>query len=707
MVSALIGAVYISEDLGSLNSAVAYASKGFTRYPTFMDKNYIAWLKGDALLIDPDLEDIRGVCSFYCHGDSLHRSQLLAVVTSIPWLLIDHTIAFGVSFLYFLFSSCKKHICRRHFDTQCINNAMYTGQIIKNIAALISIIFYYVSWILGANLVKAIITVGIVANQNLYQAILFRKGYADFLTSFAFGNVIAITTVEGVKKEFETDSESDSDSDSDEETATVRAQNLVLESDQSPEIVSELKQTAWESEHDSSLGNEGNSFDPGILHWIRGLVKEDDTRSMIGDITSSFFRSNTESKSGVEKGVEKKRKRMNHRGIEVDDDNDDSVLKGIGENKEQEASSFDEAIEDEGAIPVEDSEDIEAGIEVDFDTFQRPEPENTKPSSVISAFKSIKRRIENEFFSGRKLLYSANQKSADKKTECTPNNQLANDNNPIVPVDKHSAVAIDTTDTFGDATDDASLTLVLDGIHHFSRSISTESTQGRDKTDMSTEDFIIQHFSTMSPTMRSTSFFQQPSKDSHSGSLSLSASATNSPTKKAMAFFHNPINDDSLVSLPDGRGDNKNSPTDRFIIHPDGSIHPIPEPSIEDLLVEQSIGDHHSLGDREDTESYTGGEKASIMDQSHIVTVEASLASSLEKNKSNGSPCNNRKVEEIHQNLSLKDLEKGLQLDFIPEAVKSNLSIGSTLDDNDAFAIATNRDEAGLVSTRRCDQFIF
>jgi hypothetical protein len=132
---------------------------------------------------------------------------MMAVLTCFPVIAIDHAATFlciSLSSLFLCHRRSRKDSDADETSGSSNDDAQkrskFVQQLSKSIGALISIIAYYLIWILGGNISKTCATVALLMNQNLYSSILLRKGYGEFLQSFVFGGVLSVSVIEPIGK---------------------------------------------------------------------------------------------------------------------------------------------------------------------------------------------------------------------------------------------------------------------------------------------------------------------------------------------------------------------------------------------------------------------------------------------------------------------------------------------------------------------------
>jgi hypothetical protein len=175
---------------------------GFTRHPIIVDQSYGTWLMDGKTLPGGEISDIQDTCSSFFHSDSYRRSQLFTLFACTPLLVVDHIASILAStpvFLFYLYKTCQIRSQSR--------DAELAYQFSKSIGALMSIVGYYLLWVFGGSYAKIGVAAALVANQHLYNAILFRKSFGGFLQSLLFGSIFAITIVHKPRKAIKAEDE--------------------------------------------------------------------------------------------------------------------------------------------------------------------------------------------------------------------------------------------------------------------------------------------------------------------------------------------------------------------------------------------------------------------------------------------------------------------------------------------------------------------
>jgi hypothetical protein len=175
---------------------------GFTRHPIIINESYGIWLMDGKTSPGGEISDIQDTCSSFFHSDSYRRSQLFTLFACTPLLAVDHIASILASAPVFLFYLCKT--CQIRSQSR---DAELAYQFSKSIGGLMSIVGYYLIWVLGGSYAKVGVAAALVANQHLYNAILFRKSFGGFLQSLLFGSIFAITIVHKPRKAIKSEDE--------------------------------------------------------------------------------------------------------------------------------------------------------------------------------------------------------------------------------------------------------------------------------------------------------------------------------------------------------------------------------------------------------------------------------------------------------------------------------------------------------------------
>lgn len=130
------------------------------------------------------------------HSDSYQRSHIFTLFACTPLLVVDHAASVIASIPVFLFFLCKTGKARRQSS-----ESELAYQFSKSIGALMSIVGYYLLWVLGGNYSKVVVAAALLLNQHLYNALLFRKSFGGFLQSLLFGSIFTITILYEQRKD--------------------------------------------------------------------------------------------------------------------------------------------------------------------------------------------------------------------------------------------------------------------------------------------------------------------------------------------------------------------------------------------------------------------------------------------------------------------------------------------------------------------------
>jgi hypothetical protein len=150
-------------------------SSGFSRYTT----HGADVLQGKAT--NPEFEQMRDICSLYSHGDTRRRNQTGAVLVSIPFTAFNYFVAS----LVLVIDICLK----KNKDTvsQTINPPAPSLWGVYSSNVMVTCM-----WLAGGPPWMAFAALNLLFNQHLYNSLLFRRGFDEFLISVVLGNFVAI-----------------------------------------------------------------------------------------------------------------------------------------------------------------------------------------------------------------------------------------------------------------------------------------------------------------------------------------------------------------------------------------------------------------------------------------------------------------------------------------------------------------------------------
>jgi hypothetical protein len=215
-------------------------TQGFVHYPS------IWHLAVTSESLNERFNDIRDVCSTFYNRDDTHKpSQYGAIITALPFTLLNHLATYAVASCCCLvqaFSECKGFILKSSRRRKGTADPPQNLNIVESLSSSsgvaleentvimravgITLVIAGLSFLrlLGGVRYTALTTVLFLVNQHLYNALLFRKPFLGFLLSIVFGNLFVIQRVKQQSKKEEnngvlTDSENN---DTDEEMGLAR-----------------------------------------------------------------------------------------------------------------------------------------------------------------------------------------------------------------------------------------------------------------------------------------------------------------------------------------------------------------------------------------------------------------------------------------------------------------------------------------------------
>ena len=175
----IVGAVVLF--LACLN---LHLSHGFAQYPSLAKvcahNGQFSHLERQAM--QANLESVRDAASAAYKGDAVHRSQWLQILVTLPWTFPMHIAAFVTA------TSCCVADCVTNDDDN--RNRRGANDIISGAGAfgvVVACLFFAIIYVAAGNAGVLYAQLGLVATENLYDSMLFRKSFFKFLTSFFTG----------------------------------------------------------------------------------------------------------------------------------------------------------------------------------------------------------------------------------------------------------------------------------------------------------------------------------------------------------------------------------------------------------------------------------------------------------------------------------------------------------------------------------------
>ena len=177
------------------------------------------WVTSESL--NERFNDIRDVCGLFYNGDSRHRNQYNAIVVTFPFTMYNHAVTYIISTFCFIVrvirqwhGSCitllKTTNQRRRKQNDTLPQHLTVTESLSSHEAVlfdehtviiralgITIVIAGLSFmrILGGLEFTIFSTAVFLMNQHLYDSLLFRKPFHDFLLSIVFGNLFVISRV--------------------------------------------------------------------------------------------------------------------------------------------------------------------------------------------------------------------------------------------------------------------------------------------------------------------------------------------------------------------------------------------------------------------------------------------------------------------------------------------------------------------------------
>ena len=177
------------------------------------------WVTSESL--NERFNDIRDVCGLFYNGDTQHRNQYNAIVVTFPFTMYNHAVTYIISTF-----CCIVRVIRQ-WHSLCMMKLKYNSQrrrkenstlpqnltvaeslssqeavpfdehtvIIRALGITVVIAGLSFMRILGGMQFTIFSTAVFLMNQHLYNSLLFRKPFFDFVLSIIFGNLLVISRV--------------------------------------------------------------------------------------------------------------------------------------------------------------------------------------------------------------------------------------------------------------------------------------------------------------------------------------------------------------------------------------------------------------------------------------------------------------------------------------------------------------------------------
>jgi len=151
---------------------------GMARYPSIWNRFAPHGLKGAPL--DRNFLEIRNICSYHCNGHDRTFSQFKQFLITLPFTIIYHANAFGVTVLFFIFKISGNGGKRSKLPPPVITSLLLSNILITSF------------WFLGGTSGMIFSTCTVIFNQKAYDSLLFNRDLKGFCMSLVFGNLVVI-----------------------------------------------------------------------------------------------------------------------------------------------------------------------------------------------------------------------------------------------------------------------------------------------------------------------------------------------------------------------------------------------------------------------------------------------------------------------------------------------------------------------------------
>lgn len=188
-----------------VNLLLLHSWYGFLRYPSVQSCCLLSSYKREAM--SGDFNELRDICSFLLHGDEIRRGQHLQILVTLPATVLNHLAALTASTVCWWLGCCTKYsenseivregntLVRYTWKTQH-HTARENRESSGAIGILAVIVFWPIVFIASPGLAgPSIAVLFFFGNQHLFNSLLFRKSFLEFIIDGVTGNIFAVVDI--------------------------------------------------------------------------------------------------------------------------------------------------------------------------------------------------------------------------------------------------------------------------------------------------------------------------------------------------------------------------------------------------------------------------------------------------------------------------------------------------------------------------------